>query len=88
MFIYALLTNYSEPESSHIFNHVSVTAFMSFEEATAKLYDWYNGQTDLNGETYDSEWREDKEKDRWFNSHFPECEIRRIYFCSPNAKPE
>jgi hypothetical protein len=61
---------------------------MSFEEATATLYDWYKGQTGHDGEMYGSEWREDKEKERWFNPHFPECEIRRIYFYSPNTKAE
>ena len=79
MLLYGLLTNLRDADPSDVFNHVSVTAFVSFEEAAAKLYDWYNGQTGDDGEIYDSEWREDKEG-RWFNPHFPECEIRRIHF--------
>ena len=43
------------------------------------LYDWYNGLTGDDGEIYHSEWRIDEDGHRWFNPHFPECEIRRIY---------
>lgn len=82
MFIYALLTNDNDVERSDKFNQVSVTAFVSFEEAAAKLYDWYNGQTGGDGEIYHSQWREAGNQGHWFNPQFPECEIRRIYFYS------
>jgi hypothetical protein len=80
MFIYVLLTNCSDVDPSQGSNHVSVTAFASFEDAAAKLYDWYNGQTGSDGEIYESEWRQDENEGRWFNPQFPESEIRRIYF--------
>ena len=48
------------------------------------LYDWYNGLTGDDGEIYHSEWRIDEDGHRWFNPHFPECEIRRIYFYTAN----
>jgi hypothetical protein len=82
MFLYGLLTNFRDADSSHVFNHVSVTAFVSFEKAAAKLYDWYNGLTGDDGEIYHSEWRVDKDGHRWFNPHFAKCEIRQIYFYS------
>ena len=82
MFIYSLLTGSGDADLSHRFNHVAVTAFVSFEQAASRLYDWYDGQTGDDGEIYHSEWREHEEKNRWFNPHFPECEIRRIYFYS------
>lgn len=78
MLLYGLLTNFRDTDRSNVFNHVSVTAFVSFEKATAKLYDWYNGQTGDDGEIYHSEWRADGDGRRWFNPHFPECEIRQI----------
>jgi hypothetical protein len=82
MLLYGLLTNLRDADPSDVFNHVSVTAFVSFEEAAAKLYDWYNGQTGDVGEIYHSEWRVDKDGHRWFNPHFAKCEIRQIYFYS------
>ena len=82
MFIYALLTNAGEVDPSHGFSDVSVTAFVSFEQAATRLYDWYNGQTGADGEIYHSQWREHEDENRWFHPNFPECEIRRIYFYS------
>src|SRR5438552_612905 len=80
MFIYSLLTRSNDADLSNRFHHVSVTAFVSFEQAATRLYDWYNGQTGDDGEIYHSEWREHQDKNRWFNPNFPQCEIRRNLF--------
>lgn len=84
MLLYGLLTNFIDADSSRVFNHVSVTAFVSFEEAAGKLYDSYNGQTGDDGEIDHSEWRVDEDGHRWFHPRFPECEIRQIYFYTAN----